>query len=376
MIKKINLLLMIIIVTATFTGCWDAEDVNKKSFILSAGVDKVDNNVEITGESTDFVAITGEKGTQSQQQSLFQYSGIGKDAESARSNIEQEVTRSFFLGEVRVTVFGTAFAKEGILSYLNRIDNTYDYRKTLIIVVSREPAKEILNYPAKRNLSTGFFIEDSIKILTKNSTAIYTNTRDMLFFRNNEGVGFFIPYVGIEKGSIRYLGLGVIKDFKLIDIVKFEDTNGILYLLNEKPVLTQAIYLKDDKKKYIFKVAVKKRNIITDYRDEKVIININLDINASLQYQYKIDPISKQINKELENKISEKVKKDIVDIINKSQYDYGCDTFGFIKLFRAQNPKIYKKINWKDKYNSAEVNINVKTKIIDTNLKDTNANSK
>ena len=226
MIKKFNIILMILIVISTFTGCWDSEDVNKKSFILSAGVDKVDDNVEVTGEATDFVASTGGKEAQSQQQqqSLFQYSGIGKDAESARLNIDQEVTHSFFLGETRVVVFGKSYAEDGILSYLNRIDSTYDYRKTLIIVVSREPAKEILSYPGKRNLSTGFYIEDSIKILTKNSTAIYTSTKDMLFFRNNKGVGFFIPYIGIEKESIRYLGLGVIKNFKLVDIIKLQDT--------------------------------------------------------------------------------------------------------------------------------------------------------
>ena len=141
-------------------------------------------------------------------------------------------------------------------------------------------------------------------------------------------------------------------------------------------ILTENISLKDDKKKYIFKVSVKKRNITTDYRDQKVIINIDLNLSTSLQYQYKMEPISKQLNKELENKISEKVKKDIVDIINKSQNDYGCDTFEFIKYFRAQNPKIYKKINWEDKYTSAEVNVNVKTKIINTGLKDSNAKSK
>lgn len=376
MIKKFKIILMILIVISTFTGCWDSEDVNKKSFILSTGVDKVEDNVEGTGESTEFVGFTGEKGPQSQQQNIFHYSGIGKDAESARLNIEQESNHSYYLGETRVVVFGKSYAEDGILSYLNRIDSTYDYRKTLLIVVSREPAKQILSYQSKRSLSTGSFIEDSIKISTKNSTAIYTNTKDMLFFRNNKGVGFFIPYIGIENGSIRYLGLGVIKNFKLVDIIKFQDTDGILYLLNEKPVLEEVISLKDDKNKYIFKVAVKKRNVTTDYSDQKVIINIDLNLSTSLKYQYKMEPISKQLNKELENKISEKVKKDIVDIINKSQNAYGCDTFEFIKYFRAQNPKIYKKIKWEDKYTSAEVNVNVKTKIINTGLKDSNAKSK
>ncbi|MBZ9686751.1 Ger(x)C family spore germination protein [Clostridium estertheticum] len=378
MIKKFSILLIILMTIITLAGCWDFEDANKKSFILSVGVDKIDENVEITGEATAFVALRGGGEAQAQRspQSFFQYSGIGNDIESARANIEQEVTQTFFLGETRVVVFGKSYAENGIASYLSRIDSTYDYRKNLIVVISREPAKKILSYPGNRKLGTGFYIEDNIKILTKNSAAIYTKIMDMISYKNIEGVGFFIPYIGIEKEGIRYLGLGVMKNFKLVDFIKVKDTTGILYLLNEKPILTESISLNDNKNKSIFKVFAKKRNIKTDYKNDKVIINIDLNLDASLQYQYDMKPISDENKKELQNKISENVKKDILENIDRSQNDYACDTFGFMNYFRAQNPKIYKTINWKHKYTSAEVNVNINTKIINTNLKDTKAKSK
>ncbi len=376
MIKKFSRLLIILMFITTLTGCWDFTDANKKSFILSVGIDKVDDNVELIGESTAFISAVPEKQPQIKQ-GFFQYSGIGKDIESARLHVNQEVTHDFFLGETSVVIFGKSYAENGIGSYLRRIDDLYDYRKSVMLVVSMEPAKEILNYPSNRNISTGFYIEDNIKLLTKSGTAIYTPIKDMLFYKNIEGVGFFIPYIGIEKEGIRYLGLGVMKDFKLIDFIKIKDTPGILYLLNEKPMLTEDISLNnDDKNKSIFKVYVKKRTIKTDYKDDRVVINIDLNLDASLQYQYYMNPISDENKKKLQNKLSEKAKKDILKNIHMSQNNYACDTFGFVKYFRAQNPKIYKTINWQDKYTRAEVNVNIDTKIINTNLKDPNAKSK
>lgn len=378
MIKRFSLFLTVIIFTFTaLTGCWDFEDANKKSFILSIGIDEADNKIDITGEATAFVLSKGGKEAQSQQsqQSFFLYSGTGMDFESARMNINQELTYNFYLGEARVVVFGSECAKHEIASYLSRIDNLYDYRKSLLAVVSREPAKEMLSLPVNKNIGAGFYIENNIKILTKNSVAIYTKFADMLPYNRIEGAGFFLPYMGIEKGSIRYLGLAAINNFKMVDTVKVEDTDGILLLLNTKPVLIQDLTFEDNKNKAVFKTYVKKRNIKTDYKDNTVIINIDFDLDASLQYLYFMEPVNNNLKTELQNEISEKVKNDIIKIISRSQNELSCDTFYFYKYFRAQNPKVFKTINWQDKYVNAKVNVSVKTKIIDTNLKDTIAKS-
>lgn len=377
MIKKLDFLLMIIFIFTILTGCWDFEDANKKSFILSVGIDKVAENTEITGEATVFAFSKSGKEAQSQQsqQSFFQYSGIGKDFESARMNIDQEVTHNFYLGETRAVIFGSECVKDEIASYLSRIDNLYDYRKTLIIVVSRESAKEILSQPANRNIGTGFYIENNIKILTKNSSAIYTNLKDIVPYKRIEGTGFFLPYIGIEKGTIRYLGVAVMKNYKMVDIIKITDMDGLILLLNKKPVLQENLSIEDNKNRAIFKVYVKNRKIKTDYKNNMPVINIDFDIDASLQYLYFLHPINDDMEMELQNEISEKVKNDILKVINKSQNEFACDVFDFAKYFRAQNPKIFKAINWKDKYIKAAINVNVKTKIINSNLKDTMAKS-
>lgn len=377
MIRKLNFLLIIIFISAALTGCWDFEDANKKSFILSVGIDKVDDNTEFTGEATAFVFSKGGKDTQSQQsqQSFFQYSGIGKDFESARINVDQEVTHNFYLGETRTVIFGSECAKDEIASYISRIDNLYDYRKTLIIAVSREPAKEILSNPSNRNIGTGFYVENNIKILTKNSQAIYTDFKDMLPYKRIEGTGFLLPYIGIDRGTIRYLGVAVMKNYKMADTIKINDMDGIILLLNKKPVLQENLSLEDNKNRVFLKAYMKSRKIKTDYKNDAAIINIDFNLDASLQYMYFPQKIDDDTKMELQSEISQKIKNDILKVIDKSQNEFACDVFYFAKYFRAQHPKIFKTINWQDKYINAKINVNVKTKIINTNLKDTTAKS-
>ena len=122
-----------------------------------------------------------------------------------------------------------------------------------------------------------------------------------------------------------------------------------------------------------FKTLVKKRKIKADYADEKVTINIDLDLAAQLRYQYYMKPVSDEHIKKLEDTISEKVKNDIEYSIKRAQNEFGCDIFGFDKYFRAKQPEIYEKINWEDAFAKADINVNVKTKIINKSLTDPNA---
>jgi len=80
--------------------------------------------------------------------------------------------------------------------------------------------------------------------------------------------------------------------------------------------------------------------------------------------------------RELERMISAKVKREIVEIVSKSQDLYKCDIFQFARYFNADNPHVFKKISWVEEYPEAIVNIEVKTKNVSTNFLDLEAGEK
>lgn len=383
MTKRISKILIINICVILLCGCWDYRDINNRSITLSVGIDIVDDNIQFTGEIAKLASSPKESKEEAKTADVYKILSYGKDFEQTRINYDTINPYPTFLGATRVVVFGQAFAREGIEPYLNRIDKFPDYRKTLLAVVSRDPPKELFDIGTEKDISVGFLIEDIMYHLKQRGMGLYTNIGDILSDIAMENVGYLLPYIGIEHDSIKYLGLAVMKDSRLTGVIDIKDTEGILYVMAEKPRLTEVITGMEDeneeeskKNSYSFKTNVKKRKITTDYQNEKVIVNIDMDVSAVLEYQYYIKKISDEKVKLLENRISEKIKKDIMENITRSQKEFKCDIFMFAKYFRGSHPNIYKELNWTEAYTHADINVNVKTKIINFSLLDPNAEKK
>lgn len=358
------------------TSCWDSTNINKKSIAISIGVDYVNNNIEFSGELAKLVS-SSKDAEKSQTSDVYKMLSYGKNFEEARVNYDSVNPFPVFLGATRVVVFGKEYAKKSIEPYLNRIDHLYDYRKTLLAVVSREPPRELFNIKVEKDISVGFLIEDIMEHVSSKGEGLYPSIGELLSDIELAEIGYLLPYVGIEKDSIKYLGLAVMKNSKLIGIIDIKNTSGLVYILAKKPKIVQVINNTDNKNNKIsFQTFVKKRKIKTDYVDGQVTININLDLKAQLRYQYYTEPISDEYTNKLENMISEKVKNDIESIIKRSQSEFKCDIFGFARYFRAEHPEIYEKIYWEDEFNKANINVNINTKIINKSLRDTNAKKK
>lgn len=121
------------------------------------------------------------------------------------------------------------------------------------------------------------------------------------------------------------------------------------------------------------KSSLKKRKIKTSYEDNVVNIYIDLELDSELSYPYKVEPVSDEDIKKIEEIVSGQIKKAVFSAVERSKNEFKYDVFGFARYFKSQNIRIYRKINWKEEYLNTNFHVNVTTKIINTNLIDTNA---
>ena len=165
----------------------------------------------------------------------------------------------------------------------------------------------------------------------------------------------------------------------MIDIIPIRKTSPVLYLVNKKPKLVEEIRSpKNADNVFSFRVTPDKKEIKTYYDEEKKLINIDIfiSLDAELRYQYIIEKKDKDDVKEIEKLIGEKVKDEIMDFLKKTQEEYKCDVIQFAKYVRAQNKKIYEKIDWEKEYPLCKFNVEVDAKIINESLFDSNAELK
>ncbi|HHW00355.1 MAG TPA: Ger(x)C family spore germination protein [Clostridiaceae bacterium] len=359
------------------TGCWDYQDINRRTISVAFGVDKVDGNYEYSTEVAKLTSDQGQaQGNIQIPRGYFILSG-GKNLEMAKIDYSYKIPLEDFTGGVRIALFGENFAREGIEAYVNRLDNIYGYRKTTAMAVSRETPRDLLQTRVKSDISTGFYIYDMIISLSDIGHTLYRNLGDVLKYIATKEVGFLLPYIGKEGDDIVYLGLAVIKNSKLVDILEGDDAKGVLYLLAEKkPLFSEAIPTEGNKNLLSFRVYARKKKIKTEYKDNRVIINLDITLNADLGYEYYFNPITKEDVKNFEIAISDRVENMIKNSILKSQKDYECDIFQFARHFQIQHPKIFEKIEWINEYPKAQINVSVNTKITSLGFLDPNAKSK
>ncbi|MGE5328775.1 MAG: Ger(x)C family spore germination protein [Deltaproteobacteria bacterium] len=376
MTKILNKLSCIWLFIMLLTGCWDFQDVNRRSITLSVGVDKIGDNIIYIGENAKLVPSTKNL-EKSQAPDIYTFIAAGKYFEGARSFFEKSIPLPDFLGAARVVVFSTNFAKEGIEPYMNRIDRLFGYRKSLPVVVSRQTPDKLFQNNVKNNISVGFAIENTLDHLQREGTALYSKVVDILHNIALSETGYVLPYISKENETISLLGYAVMKDSKMIGIIDIKDSNGLLYLLADKPIITEPISHPGNKNNFIStRTSLKKRHIKTSYINNKLNINIKLDLETQIAYEYYIEPITDEDKKMIEQIIKQKTVNYIISTIIKSQKEYQTDIFNFAKYFRADNPKIFKEINWKQLYPNANINVDVKVKVTNLNFLDPNSKPK
>lgn len=372
--RKYKILFLVLLFPILLSGCWDYDDIDKRSIVIATGVDKQDNKIQFSTELARLSAKDSGEG-KATISDIHLDVAEGENLEKTREEFESKRPYGTFLGATRVVVFGENYAKEGIEPYLNRINETYDYRKTVLGVICRGNPYEMFQTDVKNDMSAGFLIEHIIDSLAKTGNIMYTRVGDMISDVEFKDIGFTMPYCGIEDNALECLGAAIMKNSKLIDVIyrnkDKELFKGLIYLTGETPIYTQETTThKYDKNVISFLSNLKTRKINTEIINSQVIININLKFNLELEYQYYNEIINNQDIKKFETVISKDIEEKIRGILDKSQKEYKCDIFDFARYAKAQNPNEYKKINWAKEYPKAKIHVNAVTNIINKNLKD------
>lgn len=377
--KKYRMFIIILIIPLILTGCWDYNDVNKRSITLSVGVDNVHNGngVEFSGEIARLGPSKGGKeegGGQIGSASItssFTFVSKGKDFEEARANYNNEIPLNDFSGAARAVVFSKEYAQNpGIDSYINRVINLFGYRSALLIVVSDIPTNELFNTKIKNDISIGHAIEDTLRHLSEEGNLVYKTIYEANSDILLEDVGYLIPYIGIRDSSVSVIGYAVMSDdSRLIDIIKSNEVITVNFLLSKNAVQRKAYSCPTHPKQDIsVKTSLKKRKIKTSTTNDSINIDIALDLKSEIQYPYHKQLHSKNDIELLEKSIENQTKEDVIKILKKSQEEFKIDCFDFARYFRAQNPEVYKNISWKEEYPDINFTVKVNTKLINTNL--------
>ena len=376
--KKLALILTILIITITLTGCAGYEELNNLSIVTAVAFDKTDDEYELS-----FLIANSPKAQTSAKEGEAKttvYTGKGKTIAEASKDIEQIVPKQVYLGHINVVVISEDIAKDGFLKIADwLLRNPQTRKKFYLLQAKDEKAKNILkivspleSFPSQ---SIATLIESNSETKSIATSITYSNFTSQILEKGYDPVLPSITINGsVKEGSNEknlettepesYLMLGPLAIYKG-DKLKGFSTEEESWAIN---------VLKGDSKEINYNVKYQNEDISIETSSLKSTIKIldekNIEITISgvgdiYNINNKIDIQDyKEINK-IEKAWSSSLKKDLTKVIKKVQSKWQADIFGFGNLIYKNNPKTWKKLekNWNSKYFP---NLNIKVK---TNLK-------
>lgn len=365
-IKKTKIILIFIICLSLLTSCWDNVDVDRRDILVSSGIDFKDGQYEFAGEVE---LIRGKTESTKEQgrnrgQNVAILTAKGYTFDELRDDMDRKADFPIFFGALETIVFGENYARKGIDPYINRVNGLYDYRKTSNVVITSDPLNKLFQLKPQNNISVGYSIESFLTQLIKKGETIRTDVGEVLGSTAVGKIGYPLNHISIVESSVKFSGIAVMKDSKLVGIVPSSETVWVTNILGRNPAnILEIPHPKEKDNLVSLNLKQKKRKINVGYKNGRVEINIDMDFTASLQYQYFSGKISDEDRKELEDELSQINKEKTLKVIRQAQEEFKCDYFNFYLYFRANYPELAKNINWEKEFSRAQVNINVKTNI-------------
>ena len=373
--KKLILIITILIISVTLTGCGGYEELNNLSIVTAVAFDKTDDEYELS-----FLIANSPKAQTSAKEGEAKttvYTGKGKTIAEASKDIEQIVPKQVYLGHINVVVISEDIAKDGFLKIADwLLRNPQTRKKFYLLQAKDEKAKNILkivspleSFPSQ---SIATLIESNSETKSIATSITYSNFISQILEKGYDPVLPSITINGsVKEGSNEknlettepesYLMLGPLAIYKG-DKLKGFSTEEESWAIN---------VLKGDSKEINYNVKYQNENISIETSSLKSTIKIidekNIEITISgvgdiYNINNKIDIQDyKEINK-IEKDWSSSLKKDLTKVIKKVQSKWQADIFGFGNLIYKNDPKTWEKLekNWNSKY-FPNLNIKVKT---------------
>ncbi|MCH7320473.1 Ger(x)C family spore germination protein [Solibacillus sp. MA9] len=378
-------MLVLLILSPILMGCWDKRELNELGITLAIGIDKVEDEYQVTVQVVVPSEITMKTGTGRSPVTLFQENG--KTVYEAFRKITKSSPRKIYPGHLRMLVLGEDLAEEGIAKSLDLLSRDRELRSDFFVAIAKDmTAEEVLNVstpiesiPANKMFNTlqtseaswaatnGIKLDELIASMTSSGReAVLTGilvTGDQEKGSSKQNVESITP-----SARIKYDELAVFKKDKLVGWLTEREGRGYNDIVNEVQSSVTTISCPEEGKATI-------EIIQMDSKMKGKINNGEPEVDVNIKVKGNVGEVECQINLNDQKTIVELEKiteKEMEEIINQAietvQKQYKSDIFGFGEAIHRSNPKEWKKMKeqWNEKFPELTANVKVDVELVHT----------
>lgn len=372
--NKLTLLIIIILLTINSTGCWDYVELNEREVVTAIGIDKGDEagTIVMTIQSIIPDRLSTPIKPPSVETATHIVSITANSFSDALAKYKQVTSKKTYFQHSRIYIIGEEAAKDGVISIINPIFRSIEYRTRGWLLVSKGRASDILKMHSEVSKISADYILNLINsrnyIATVPAETLHEVIRD-ISTKTKSPVTAKIEAIKSDSGhfDIGYNGSAVFKKDKLIDWLDMYETKGLLWITNKfKRGIIITAYTKTPNGVLTQKVLKSRTKMIPKIIDGKITMIIDIYEEGLIgENDSNIEIGSTEAIKSFEKQFEIEIKKQVEACLKRVQGEYKTDIFGFGDEIHKKLPRYWNKIkdNWDEIYPDIKVEVNAKVKL-------------
>lgn len=364
--KKFAYVCILLITVLLLSGCWNRRELNELSILLAFGIDKVDDEYEISVQAID--PSTMSKNRSSDRAPTTVFTERDSTLFEALRKMTTKSSRRMYGAHIRFIVFDEATAREGIQGPLDFLFREQEIRPDFYMAVAKNcRAKDIIGFVSPTEILPGMDMYRSLKTSHKVwAPTSAVNVKEIMSKYMLEGVEPVLTGLtlkgDIEKGQTTenakkplpmsnfvFEGIGVFKHDKLLGWLDEKESRGYSYITNNiKSSVAKVKCPNDDDGWFNVELIRSKAKYKPSIKNERPYMEVAIQAQGNIgEVQCDID----LMDPEMRQKMKEVTMDAFIEILNKSvikAQEYGADVFGFGEAFHRKYPKHWRE--WKDEW--------------------------
>ncbi len=382
MIKKMVFSIMIsvycLFMLFALSGCLGAREINDLEIVIGMGVDKDENvgNILLTAQvvKENAAGKASGNGSGGDDRTFWNVSSRGISIFDAVRQITHKTGNRLFISHNQAVIFGNDIAAEGLQEYIDFFLRAHEMRPTALLLVAEDKASDVMDAKPETENFPAINIAKLVKTYGFTSHFYKVNMKDFASGLMSATTAPLAPLVGIvqdeESKDIYVSGMAAFKNGKMVGKLNHVEVRGLLWVLGKVKSGVIIVSSPNEKGKAVLEIIDAKSKVKPEIKEGRIVMRIKIKEESSLSEQTTTENLAtgKALEK-IQKASAEVIRQEVMAAFDKSR-ELNADIFGFGEMLHKKYSSEWKtlKDSWDEIYPTIELDIDVDTKIIKTDL--------
>ncbi|MDR6224975.1 Ger(x)C family spore germination protein [Desmospora profundinema] len=366
-------LVIIGVVAALLTGCWDQTEVDEIAIIRALGLDQTEEGLlQLSVQVVTPTPMTGEGMEGSQQGGGIREDTVrtvtGITLADAIANLQQQLPRKVFWGQTDILLLGEELARKDIRDHLDFFSREADTRLGMKPLVCKGKAREILEMKSDLETTSAAALQKEAQFSRKRNITMNNVLQSM----GSEAEAAAMPLVEkVGPNTLELSGYAIFKQGRLIGTAQSDEAKGIEWLLDQALHSIVTVNGPGGKGKVSLDILKSQTEMEPRIENGRWYMRVKVGTEDDVvQNGAGLDLSNPRLTHEISQRAENVVKGEIRQALRLVQKEMQTDIFGFGEAFRRKYPREWADVRtqWDKKFAQVDVEIDAMVKVERTGL--------